>query len=149
MASSPLLSDILKKLLSDACIGSHYEIKAMGWQRRLRQSNCPQFLLDRYSDLTNGVYVDVQNFKGRLPHSKHAVPDSWVRYTFRVMHFRNASDLMIECAEWRARMGNLDDAKIIFREPLSTGRKKFLDLMRLAIKTRDACLGRSENISDR
>jgi hypothetical protein len=46
-------------------------------------------------------------------------------------------------------MGNLDDAKIIFHEPLRTGRKKFLDLMRLAIKTRDACLSRSENISDR
>jgi hypothetical protein len=149
MASSSTLSSLLVQMIFDADIASHLEIKAMGWQRRLRQSNCPQFLLDRYSDLTNGVYVDVQNFEGRLPHSKHAVPDRWVRYTFRVMHFRNASDLMIECAEWRARMGNLDDAKIIFREPLSTGRKKFLELMRLAIKTRDACLGRSENISDR
>lgn len=148
MASSPILSDMLEKLLSDASIGSHHEIKAMGWPRRLRQANCPQFLLDRYSDLTNGVYVDVQNFEGRLPHSKRATPDSWVRYTFRVMHFRNTSDLMLECAEWRARMGNLDDAEIIFHKPLSTGRQKFLDLMRLAVKTRDAYLSRSENISD-
>ena len=129
MASSAVLSNVLMQIIFDANIGRHHEIKAIGWPRRLRQANCPQFLLDRYADLANGVYVNFQNFEGRLPNSKLGIPDSWVRYTFRVMHFRNLSDLVLECAEWRAYMGNLDDAKIIFHEPLSTGRKEFLDLM--------------------
>lgn len=133
MASSQMLFEVMTGMISDVGIVSHQAIKAMGWQRRLRQANCPQFLLDRYSDLTNGVYVDIQNFEGRMPHSKRGIPESWVRFTFRVMHFRNASDLVLECAKWRASMGNLDDAEIIFREPLGTGRKKFLDLMRLAV----------------
>lgn len=135
MASTAVLHEVLKNLLADTGIDSNFEIKAMGWQRRLRQLNCPQFLLDRYTDLTNGAYVDIQNFEGRIPHSKRGLSNCMVRYTFRVMHFRHASDLVLECAEWRASMGNLDDAEIIFKEPLGTGRKKFLDLMRLAVDT--------------
>lgn len=133
MASTAVLHRVLRKVLADAGIDTNFEIKAMGWQRRLRQANCPQFLLDRYTDLTNGAYVDIQSFEGRIPHSKHGLSDCMVRYTFRVMHFRNTSDLILECAEWRPSMNKLDDAKIIFKEPLGTGRKKFLDLMRLAV----------------
>jgi hypothetical protein len=133
MASTAVLHEVLKNLLADAGIDSNFQIKAMGWQRRLRQSICPQFLLDRYTNLTNGAYVDIQNFEGRIPNSKRGLSDCMVRYTFRVMHFRNASDLVLECAEWRPSMNKLDDAKIIFKEPLGTGRKKFLNLMLLAV----------------
>jgi hypothetical protein len=135
MASNHLLAETLSKIIADAGIAGHHDVKAMGWQRRLGKADCPQFLLDNYSDLTNGVYVNFQNFEGRIPHSKRGIPESWVRYTFRVMHFRNASDLVLECAEWRARMGNLDDAKVIFKDSLGTGRKKFLDLVRLVVDT--------------
>jgi hypothetical protein len=114
---------------------SSLNIKWMHWQKKLSSFDCPQFLLDRYSPLYNGVYIDIQNFQGRIPHSKIGLSETMVRYTFRLMLFRDQSDFILECAEWRPSMGKLDNAKVIFRDEFFAGKNMFCNLLKMSLKT--------------
>lgn len=88
--------------------------------------------VNRYESMSSGFYIHVQNFKD-LPEVKRFKIESFFRYTFRCIQFKNWDQPLYEVSKWTPTLGNVDNDYVIFRSDDKHSDQKFLERLITAI----------------
>lgn len=88
--------------------------------------------VNRYESMSAGYYIQVQNFDN-LSVAKKSENDSFVRYAFRCILFKNFNKPLYEISKWMPSRGSVDNDYVIYRSDSKKSDGKFLERLVTAI----------------
>lgn len=109
MYSDQQVKEELERCVATACLIAredprNYPVKYMGSKKK-----------DKNRSIKYAYYVNIQNFDS-LNNSKQSQSDEYFRFIFRVILFRDRTELLYEIDKWVPTLGSIDNTMCVFRD---------------------------------
>jgi len=95
--------------------------------------------VNRYPSMSAGYYIHIQNFSD-LTIAKNSNDESFFRYTFRCIQFKNWNEPLFEISKWTPSCGSVDEDYVIYRSDDKKSDGKFLERLVTSINLVELCL---------